>query len=367
VTYLKNITVKGKQLNFPTFFPDATRAVVRSIDSLDLTQAGIKGLIVNTFHLMTQPGTSALEELGGVKGFMSWPGFIISDSGGFQIMSMIHKNQGTGKISNDGPILYSGSPSKRKKHLLTPERSIEVQFSIGADILICLDYFTDPKGNESEIEKSVVTTLWARRCKDEYLRQVELRGLSDINRPLIFGVIQGGNSKHLREKSAQELIEIGFDGYGFGGWPVTSERDINREILQFTADLMPSDKPKYALGIGYPQDIVDCTKMGYQIFDCVLPTRDARHERLYVFNKDPETTNFLTEKITKYFYILREAYFRDSKPVSEYCDCHTCQNFSAAYLHHLFRLEESLAWRLATIHNLRTYSLTINNLHLNLS
>jgi len=362
VAYLKELTARGINLKFPIFFPDATRGVVRSIDSFDLEKAGVEGLIVNTYHLMEKPGASTLKENGGIKNLMNWKGLIISDSGGFQVMSMIHKNKNLGKITKDGVVFYSGSASKRKKNLLSPEKSIQVQFAIGADIMICLDDFTNPKGSLEDAKLSVEHTIdWAKRCKAEFENLVKSKKMDETTRPLLFGVVQGGCYKNLREKCAEELVKIGFDGFGFGGWPMNEEGKLDKEILKLTAEAMPDDKPKYALGVGTPQDIIDCTAMGYNIFDCVIPTREARHQRLYVFDKDPRNGQLDPSNI-HYQYILREVYFRDQSPISEFCDCHTCQNFSRSYLHHLFRIEDSLAWRLATIHNLRTYTLTTDHL-----
>lgn len=349
---------------FPTFFPDATRAVVRSCDSLDLLSSHVEGLIVNTYHLMTEPGTSVLEEAGGVKKFMNWPGFIISDSGGFQLLSMIYKNKSLGTISDNGVVFHQSSSGKKKKYEFTPEKSIQVQFAIGADIMICLDDCPSAKAKPDEVKLSVDRTLaWAKRCKDEFERQLELHHFTADKRPLLFGVVQGAHDKKERERCAKGLIEIGFDGYGFGGWPLDDTHGVNFDILQFTASLMPDDKPKYALGLGSPSDIARLVGFGYQIFDCVLPTRDARHERLYMFKENPEGRNLLENPdCTSYVQIGREEYFRDQRPISEFCDCVACKNYSKSYLQHLFRLEEFTSGRLATIHNLRTYTKLIETL-----
>lgn len=361
--YLKSFQIKGQEIKFPIYFPDATRAVVRSLDSQDLEKAKIEGFVVNTYHLMSQPGTSVIEEIGGIKKFMNWTGWVVSDSGGFQLLSLIYRNKSFGKVSSDGVIFYRGSKGRRKKYYFTPEKSIKVQFSLGADILICLDDCPAKNATKKEVELSVERTIsWAKRCKNEYLRLLEVNKINK-NRPLLFGVIQGGNDKSARYACATELLRIGFDGYGFGGWPLDEKGNFNFEIVKYTASLMPNTQPKFALGIGNPLAIVEGFKMGYHIFDCVLPTRDARHQRLYVYLKDPNKINLLKEKnIFGFLYIEREMYVRDSRPISKYCDCYTCQNFSRSYLHHLFEIEESLAWRLATIHNLRTYSLLIENL-----
>ncbi|MFH1451281.1 MAG: tRNA guanosine(34) transglycosylase Tgt [bacterium] len=356
--YLKKYLINGKEVSFPIYFPDATRAVVRSLDAVDLKQAKIEGLVINTYHLMTQPGTSVLKEAGGTKRYMGWDGLIASDSGGFQLLSMIYKNKELGTISDNGVVFYLDSTGGKKKSLFTPEKSIEVQFSLDADIIICLDDCPSAKATVAENKLSVDRTIaWARRCKEEYWRQIEKRKSKKLERPSLLAVIQGGGDPKERERCAKGLLEIGFDSYGFGGWPLDEEGNMNLEILKTTVSFMPENLPKFALGVGNPLAIVEGFKMGYNIFDCVLPTRDARHKRFYVFTEDPEKADILNnQEIHQFLYIVREKYVRDSRPISEFCDCYTCQHHSRAYLHHLFKIEDSLAWRLATIHNLRTYT-----------
>ncbi|MBU1110546.1 tRNA guanosine(34) transglycosylase Tgt [Patescibacteria group bacterium] len=352
--YLKGINLKGKTIKFPIYFPDATRAVVRSLDSNDLQKAGIEGVVVNTYHLMSQPGATVIKQAGGIKKFMNWPGFVASDSGGFQILSLIQRNSSAGSITDKGIIFRSGS----KKTIFSPEKSIQVQFALDPDIIVCLDDFTPPRAKLEEIEISVNRTVeWAKRCKEEFIKHVEREKLSVENRPLLLGVIQGGDDKLMRERCAKELLKIGFDGYGFGGWPLDKNGKLNFEITSFTASLTPDDIPRFALGVGNPQNILDCFRCGYHIFDCVLPTRDARHRRLYVFSRNPDEPDFLeTEQVHDYLYILKAKYNGDKRAISEHCDCFTCQNYTRAYLHHLFRIQDALAWRLATIHNLRMYT-----------
>lgn len=358
--YLKQTQIRGKTVKFPIYFPDATRAVVRSLDSDDLQKAKVEGVVVNTYHLASQPGASVIDQLGGVKKLMNWPGLVASDSGGFQILSIIQKNPAAGTVTDKGIVFRAG----REKNLFSPEKSIQVQMALDPDIVICLDDFTPPNAKLDAIEISVNRTVeWAKRGKEEFLKQVEKRKIADEDRPLLLAVIQGGDSKAMREKCAQELMKIDFDGYGFGGWPLDKDGKLDFEITSFTASLTPDNVPRFALGVGSPQNILDCFRCGYHIFDCVLPTRDARHRRLYVFDKDPDDPAFLEpQQIHRYLYILREKFVRDSRPISPYCDCYTCRNYSRAYLHHLFKIEESLAWRLATIHNLRTYTRLIEKL-----
>ena len=340
--YLKEIKIKGKELQFPVYFPDATRGVVKSLDSLDLQIAGIEGVVVNTYHLMSRPGMEVLRKIGGVKKFMGFNGFVTSDSGGFQLLSLIYRQGKNGKVTNEG-IYFNND-----KIIFTPEKSIQTQFDIGADIMICLDDFTPPDADAEQISLSIRrTTEWAKRCKNEFEKQISLRKIKKNNRPLLFSVVQGGEDAKARSQSAEELTKIGFDGYGFGGWP-------SRKTLSMAADLLPNDKPKFALGVGKLEDIIAGVSMGYQIFDCVLPTRDARHRRLYIFNEKT--------RVTDYLYINKTKYASDKKPIDGKCDCFACQNYSRAYLHHLFAIEDGLSWRLSSIHNLRSYTRLIEGL-----
>ncbi len=348
------------KFDLPDFYPDATRGVIRSIDSEDLVNAGIRGLIVNTYHLLSQPGPSVIKDAGGIKKYMNWKGKIISDSGGFQMFSLIQKNKSLGKITKDGVTFHLDSKGGRKKYKITPEKCIQIQFDIGSDIMIALDYFTPFKASLEDIKQSVDWTVhWGRRCKDEFEKQCKQRKMTEETRPLLFGVVQGAHNKEERIRCITELEEIGFDGYGLGGWTMTDDgKELDNDIIQAVAEMIPDNKYKYALGIGNPQGVVDSVRFGWRFFDCVLPTRDARHKRIYVFSKDPNSIQdiFTETNWYEYLYIEREKHVRDARPISEFCDCHTCKNYSRAYLRHLFTIEDSLAWRLATIHNLRFYS-----------
>ncbi len=347
------LNIRGRSLQYPAFFPDGTRAVVRSLDSFDLKKAKVEGLIVNTYHLYKEPGDEFIRDLGGVGKFMNWDGLVVSDSGGFQIMSMIYKTS-QGRITPEGVFFDD--------EVFTPERSIQVQFNLGSDIIIVLDFFTDPKASDDEVERSVeITTEWAKRCKLEYERQVSRRKLSAKERPLLLAVIQGGRDKKMREKSAKELVEIGFDGYGFGGWIIDESGRLDLEIAKFNAELTPDDKIRFALGVGKPEDVVKCHRFGYHLFDCVLPTRDARHKRLYVF-KDKLDNLDLEEDFYEFVYPLRGKYKNKAAPIDPFCDCHTCLSSTLLYLRHLFRVNDVSAYRLSSIHNLRFYTRLIERL-----
>jgi queuine tRNA-ribosyltransferase len=340
-------------ISLPSFLPDATRGIVRTIDSRDIRESGIKCLMVNTIHLSSHPGISVINALGGIHKFMAWDGPIFSDSGGFQVFSLIDKSASLGSVTRKGFVfrLTKGG----KKRLLTPEKSIEKQLRMGADIMFCLDYCTHPQADYTLQLNSVEITIdWAQRCKKEFETRVENRGMGE-RRPLLFAVIQGGNSRELRKMCAERLIEIGFDGYGYGGWPIDSSGNLV-EAVEYTAGCVPGNFPLFGLGIGKPENIVHTFQMGVNIFDCVLPTRDARHQRLYVYNDKMENIDLRERDFYDYLYIQDSKFVRDSEPVEPYCDCFCCRNYSRAYLHHLMKIEDPLVNRLATIHNLRFYA-----------
>jgi queuine tRNA-ribosyltransferase len=317
------------------------------VDAADLRACGVPGVVVNTLHLTQSPGVGLIKSQGGVHSFMGWDRPVISDSGGFQAMSMIRENARYGSISDAGISYVNADAPGRKKLKLTPEKCIQIQFDLGSDILVCLDDCPRPDASSGDVAEAVRRTIhWAERCKQEFETQVARRGLDTP--PLLFGVIQGGFDRASRQQCAEGLLPLEFDGYGFGGWPLGSEGELAEEILAYTASLMPRELPKYALGVGSPENVARCRRMGYGIFDCVLPTRDARHHRLYC--EDPEQPAGYS-----FLYILDDQHKRDRRPVSERCDCICCVTASKSYLHHLFKIRDSLACRLATIHNLRFY------------
>lgn len=335
------LKTKHGTIEYPAFFPDATHACIKGISSRDILASGTTGLVVNTYHAIVDKTVDTIEKCGGLHKFMGLNIPIITDSGGFQAMSLVRRSPGNGKITKDG-IKFKMDGS-RKSIILTPENCIRTQAGLGADIMMCLDDCTDPGESQREQELSVARTVeWAKRCKKEFTKLKS-------KKTLLFAIIQGGNSKELRKKCAEELIKIGFDGYAYGGWPVDGDGKFLDEILAYSASLMPEGKPKYAMGVGKPEDIRKCVKMGYNMFDCVLPTRDARHKRLYVF-KDG------AEKGYEFIYMRAKKHETDNRPVSASCSCEVCSQHSRAYLYHLFNRKDSNAGRLATIHNLAFYS-----------
>ena len=338
------------QIHLPIFLPDATHGVVRGVDTADLESIGIAGLVVNSFHLAARPGMAAITAAGGVHGFMSWHGPILSDSGGFQVLSLLGQNPKNGSVTRKGIMMHT--PGARGRRLLTPEKSIQYQFVLGADLMVCLDYCTHPDMPFQRQQESVnLTVEWARRCKQEYLR----RSAETEHKPLLFAVVQGGDDIALRKQCAERLLEIGFDGYGFGGWPVRRDGMLT-SMVHAVAELIPQVYPRWGLGIGNPRALVSAFRMGYTLFDCAMPTRDARHKRLLVLTS---STDVLHRDSPGKFYepqhIGDVRYRRDVSPVDPSCDCMCCTKYSRAYLHHLFQTHDSLALRLATLHNLRFY------------
>jgi queuine tRNA-ribosyltransferase len=344
-------------LPLPAYLPDATLGVVRTVDSRDLEACGVQGIVVNVFHLSTRPGVGLIKHAGGIHNFMDWRRPVASDSGGFQLMSMIRESPRYGTVSDRG-IHFVDADGKRGKVLFTPERSIRLQFDLGADLMVCLDDCPSPDAAPQEVEASVERTVhWAERCRLEFDRLLKAQGKREGPRPLLFGVIQGGYDPALREQCARALLPLGFDGFGFGGWPLTPDRELAHEILAYTARLVPEHLPRFALGIGKPEHIVRCYQAGWRIFDCVLPTRDARHGRLYVLNAASiRDVDVLASNFYRYVYIRDGKHKRAKGPVSAVCGCHCCQNYSLAYLHHLFDVGDPLGLRLATMHNLRFYT-----------
>jgi queuine tRNA-ribosyltransferase len=284
---------------------------------------------------------------------MCWHGPAASDSGGFQVFSLMMQSKKLGSVTRRG--FNYRFDKEREKKLLSPEKCIQKQFQLNTDIMFCLDYCTHPEWDNRLQEESVMYTIeWAKRCKEEFMRNLDMRD-EKRHKPLLFAVIQGGNDHDLRLRCAENLLAIGFDGFGFGGWPVDDEGRLS-DMVEYVSELVPGEFPKHALGIGKPGNIVRSFKLGYHLFDCSIPTRDARRKRLFVFKDNPSKTSLDAEEFYRYLYIQDKKYVRDTDPVDLFCDCICCANYSRSYLHHLFEIEDHLAYRLATIHNLRFYT-----------
>ncbi len=303
--------------------PVGSQATVKSLTPDDLYGIGFQMLLANAYHLYLRPGIDVIHESGGLHRFMAWDGSLLTDSGGFQVFSLAALRS----IDNDGVRFRSHIDGS--EHRLTPERSIEIQETLGADIIMVLDDVPAGGSDSARVRQSLDRThRWAERC----LRAKQRRDQS------LFAIVQGGGDVELRKRSAATLASLGFPGYAIGGLSVGEPKEVMYRVLEATVPLLPSDKPRYLMGVGAPEDIVEAVWYGVDMFDCVLPTRVARNGALYT--RDGRRS-------------VRHASFKSSwEPVDPDCTCYTCRTFSVAYLHHLFKCEELLAYRLATIHNL---------------
>jgi len=348
-----SLELTNGKVNLPVFLPDATYGVVRTVDARDLEGVGIEALVMNTFHLTQKPGSSTIQALGGLHKMSGWQRPIITDSGGFQAYSLIRQNARYGSINDRGILFYPEGSSR--KFQLSPQKAVQLQMGYGADIVICLDDCTHVDEDEAAQHLSVERTIaWARLSKAEYLKLATQKEQSGQPRPLLFAVVQGGGFKDLRKRCAEALLEIGFDGYGFGGWPLDGENQLLTDIIGYTRQLIPAEFPMHALGIGHPLNIHSSYELGYDLFDSAMPTRDARHGRLYTFtNPSTPGATGLKGAWFAYQYVDNPRSMRSSQPVSPYCNCPCCRDYPLGYLYHLFKQGDPLFMRLATLHNLR--------------
>lgn len=333
------------------FMPDATHGVVRALDAADIRDTNTQIIMTNSYHLARRPGVKAVRALGGFKQMLGWTGYVVTDSGGFQAYSIIRTNPSLGRISNEG-LLFAPDPSERPLKL-TPEKAILNQLRIGTDLIYCLDDCTHSDADHATQRGSVQRTVqWARRCKITLDRALESQLCGIRQRPLLFGIVQGGSNEALRKQCAEELLEIGFDGYGYGGWPLDGAGSLLVDMLAYTRELIPCGTPMHALGIGHPYSVAACARMGYQLFDSALPTRDARRGRIYTF-VEATSLKLDSRDWLRVIHIGDATYSRETGPLSDDCDCHTCTHCSLGYLRHLWKVEDASFLRLATIHNLR--------------
>ncbi len=305
----------------PAFAPVGTQATVKALDPRDLESLGADLILSNTYHLYLRPGADLIADLGGLHRFMGWDGPILTDSGGFQVFSLAEKRQ----VSDEGVVFASHIDGSR--HFFTPEMVVHVQEQLGADIIMCLDECAEPHDRAYNEQALARTHAWAERCR-------AAQGRSD---QALFGIVQGGIFADLREASARFLADLDFPGYAIGGLSVGETKEQMYSMLDITVPLLPADKPRYLMGVGAPEDLLEGVARGVDLFDCVLPTRLARNAAL--FTRQGRLN-------------IRNAQFaRDARPIEAGCSCYTCQHFSRAYLRHLFKAGELLAYRLATIHN----------------
>lgn len=323
---LGRIVTPHGELTTPVFMPVGTQASVKTVTPEELLACGAEIVLANTYHLYLRPTHTLIRDLGGLHRFMHWERPILTDSGGFQVYSLASLR----KLSEEGALFQSHLNGSR--HLLTPEKAVEIQEAFGSDIAMVLDECVPyPAAYDYALASQELTTRWARRGKAAQRSSAQA----------LFGIVQGGMYADLREKSARELVELDFDGYALGGFSVGETKRLMYDLIAQTAACLPEEKPRYLMGVGTPADLLRCVKRGVDMFDCVMPTRNARNG--YLFTRQGKL-------------ILKNArYAQDSRPVDPQCRCYTCQHYSRAYLRHLFIAEEILGPRLNTIHNLHYY------------
>jgi len=310
----------------PAFIPVGTQGTVKALTPEDLREMGAEIILSNTYHLYLRPGHERIRRLGGLHRFMHWDYPLLTDSGGFQVFSL----NSLVKISVEGVQFQSHLDGSR--HQITPEKAVEIQEALGADIIMCLDECTPYPAGHEEAERSMELTLnWSQRCRDSRRREDQA----------LFGIVQGGMYPDLRKRCVEALGGMGFDGYAIGGLSVGESKERMLEVVSQTAPLLPLDQPRYLMGVGTPLDMARAVLQGVDMFDCVLPTRNARNGML--FTKGGRLV------------IKNARYADDDSPVEPGCSCYTCRNYSRAYLRHLYQAEEILAMRLNTVHNLHFY------------
>mgnify|MGYP000868636558 CR=1 FL=1 len=364
------IKTKHGLITTPLFMPDATYGAVTAVSTQDLIDTNTEALCTTTLHLEQQLGSEYLEKFGGIHKLMSWGRPILTDSGGFQVFSLINRQKNSKNIISNAGCSFT-NPLEGSFNFLSPEISQVIQHRIGSDIRVVLDEPVIGDGSLASINESVKrTTLWAKRSKKTFL---VLHGLSEkdyddpnIDRPLLAAVIQGGNNFQAREESAKQLIDIGFDIYSFGGIPVHDTHSwkndaptgFYQELIEFVANLIPVDKIRYGLGIGNPDNLAYAISKGWDIFDCVLPTRNARHSYLYVHKGQGD----VAYKHYDVLHVKTNRYKFDNGPIDAECSCSTCKSISRAYLKYLLHTKNPTGYRYATIHNLQFFNDFIANI-----
>ncbi len=349
----------------PVFMPVGTGGTVKGMTQDELEALGVQILLGNTYHLYLRPGHELIREAGGLHRFMSWPRPILTDSGGFQVMSL----KSLGRVTEDG--VWFRSHLDGSSHFLSPERTVEIQLALGSDIMMCLDECVEYQASHETLQRAVsLTTRWAKRAKEKVSGvgcQVSGKdgtgsGSSDASGtepdgnlrespdtwhltpdtfPALFGIVQGGTDEELRRQSAEALLDLDFEGYGVGGLAVGEPKSEMYDTAQFTAELLPRDRPRYLMGVGTPEDLLEGVARGIDMFDCVMPTRNARNA--CAFTSEGKV-------------ILKNArYARDDRPLDPSCTCAVCRRYSRRYLRHLFVTGEMLGAILATHHNLHFY------------
>ena len=311
-------------INTPIFMPVGTAATVKAMTPEELKDMDAEIILSNTYHLYLRPGHELIERAGGLHKFMNWDRPILTDSGGFQVFSLGDLR----KITEEGVEFRSHIDGS--KHFLSPEKATEIQNALGSDIMMAFDECAPYPADHDYVKKSMErTTRWAKRCKDAH---------KNPDTQALFGIVQGGMYRDLREQSVKELLELDFPGYSIGGLSVGEPKDLMNEVLDYTIPLLPKDKPRYLMGVGSPDALIDGVIRGVDMFDCVLPTRIARNGTLMTSQGKVAIKN--------------AKYYDDFTPLDPECDCYTCKNYTKAYLRHLYKANEMLSARLLTTHNL---------------
>jgi len=325
----------------PAFGPDATRGVIKGLAPHDLKKLGGQFLLSNTYHLLSYPGNKFIKNMGGLHKFMQWEQPILTDSGGYQVFSLINNAKSLkGKVDEDGATFCH--PYTGEKFKLTPEKAIKIQFDFSSDIMIVLDdcrHYQDQKNLLASVHRTIA---WAGRCKKQFAIEAKKRGF----KPLLFAVIQGGFDYELRKFCTEELLKIGFDGFGFGGWAVNSDQTLPYDLFSYVRSLVPDKYPLYAMGAGTPEQICELAKRGYDLFDCAIPSRNGRHGLCYTTVGNIKITN--------------AQYKDDPSPLDPNLKS-PASDYPKFFLHHLFKIKDPLAGNLLTMHNLRYFNHILEN------
>jgi len=337
----------------PFFMPIATKGAVKYLTYQDLKALEAQIILSNTYHLLLKPGQELMENFGGLHKMMNWDKPILTDSGGFQVFSLAKIR----KLTKDG--VEFASHIDGSKVMLTPEKSIEMQMTIGSDIMMVLDVCCELPATKEKLEESLEHTYeWAKRCK-EYYQKAQLAEAKQ--KTSLFGIIQGGIDKDLRMKSVEQISSLDFDGYAIGGLSVGESAEEMYEVLDWVCPALPDDKPRYLMGVGRPENIIEAVKRGIDMFDCVIPTREARHGRLYVVDENIKIEDLmdkknLAEKDCCFTMNIKSEVFKENfSSINEKSKFEVLRKYSKAYLRHLFYVNEPLAQRLATLNNLEFY------------
>jgi queuine tRNA-ribosyltransferase len=348
---LGKIATAHGEINTPNFMPVGTGGAVKTLCPAEIKEAGIEVILSNAYHLFLRPGGEIIKGSGGLHKFISWDGPILTDSGGYQVFSLAP----LAKVRGEGVEFQSHIDGA--KHFFTPEKIIEFQMILGSDMMMVLDECLHYPCQKDYAQRSLTLTLeWARRSKKTFEAEVKVNNSDkkaiqhplNANRCQLFGIVQGGTYLDLRKMAVEGLLDIDFDGYAIGGLSVGEPRELMYDILKFTAPLLPKHKTRYLMGVGTPQDILEAVDNGIDIFDCVVPTRNGRNGTAFTSSGK--------------VLIRNSRYTKDFSPIDKDCDGPCCQNYTRAYLHHLFSIDEILGLRLMSLHNLKFYAKLMHNI-----